>query len=66
MDRVQRRRLKVFLIVTGVFVALAVTVTLIVPALREAWGEKFLRSPHGVPYSPEGAVDKTVDQLKGE
>ena len=66
MDRVQRRRLKVFLVVTGVFIALAVTVMLVVPALREAWGEKFLCSPHGVPYSPEGAVDKTMDRLKNE
>jgi len=37
-----------------------------VPAVRNTWRREFLRSPSDVPFSPEGAVDKTMDRLKGE
>ena len=66
MDPVRRRRVKIFAVMVALFAAAAIVAGLLVPVVTGAWRQRFLRSPDGVPYSPEGAVKKTIDRLKGD
>ena len=62
-----RRRRSMILAAIAVGAVLALFAAILAASVAGSyWDEKCLSSPHGVPYSPEGALRKLIRRITGQ